>query len=149
MVSLHGDERFPLASVCNLPIAMHMLALVDDGKFTRRQMIEVPPRDVVRNVSPIAARWPAERHFPLDESDNTAVETFLRMEGASLDAPLAWLAHRRCADRAAREPMQSRSPNRPEAIPERSARHRHPQRDLAAATGDRANPAAAYDALLR
>jgi beta-lactamase class A len=34
-VSLNGDERFPLASVCKLPIAMNILALVDDGKLAR------------------------------------------------------------------------------------------------------------------
>jgi beta-lactamase class A len=53
VASLNGDERFPLASVCKLPIAMHMLALTDEGKFSRDQMIEVLPRDVVKSVS----RW--------------------------------------------------------------------------------------------
>lgn len=46
LVSLNGDERFPLASVCKLPIAMNLLALVDEGKFTPDQEIEVLPRDV-------------------------------------------------------------------------------------------------------
>ena len=86
----NGDERFPLASVCKLPIAMHMLALVDEGKFGLHQEIEVLPRDVVSSVSPLAARWPQERHFPLSEmlelmvarSDNTAVETLFRIGGA-------------------------------------------------------------------
>jgi beta-lactamase class A len=96
LVNLNGDQRFPLASVCKLPIAMHMLALVDEGKFTRDQMIEVLPQDVVKNVSPLAARWPAEKRFRLGEmiglmvaqSDNTAVETFFRMEGAAINARL-------------------------------------------------------------
>jgi beta-lactamase class A len=91
-VSLNGDERFPLASVCKLPIAMHMLALVDEGRFKRDQMIEVLPQDVVKNVSQIAARWPTETRFRLDEmldlmvaqSDNTVVETFFRMEGPAV-----------------------------------------------------------------
>jgi len=89
LVSLHGDERFPLLSVCKLPIAMHMLALVDEGKYGLDQRIEVLPEDVVRSVSPIAERWPAEKQFPLSEmvalmvakSDNTAVETFFRIGG--------------------------------------------------------------------
>jgi len=89
LVSLNGDESFPLASVCKLPIAMNMLALVDEGKFDLTQTIEVLPRDVVRSVSPIAQRWPAQRRFPLDEmielmvarSDNTAVETLFRVGG--------------------------------------------------------------------
>jgi beta-lactamase class A len=89
-VSLNGDERFPLASVCKLPIAMNILALVDEGKLTLNQEIEVLPRDVVSSVSTIAARWAAQRRFPLNEmielmvarSDNTAVETLFRIGGA-------------------------------------------------------------------
>jgi beta-lactamase class A len=97
--SLNGDVRFPLASVCKLPIAMHMLALVDEGKLARDQTIEVLPRDVVKSVSPIAERWPAETRFRLDEmlelmvahSDNTAVETFFRLEGPAVTPRLrAW-----------------------------------------------------------
>ncbi|MGD0618205.1 MAG: class A beta-lactamase [Bryobacteraceae bacterium] len=90
-VSLNGDERFPLASVCKLPIAMNILALVDDGKLALDQEIEVLPGDVVREVSDIAERWPAQRRFPLNEmielmvahSDNTAVETVFRIGGGA------------------------------------------------------------------
>ncbi len=89
LVSLNGDERFPLASVCKLPIAMNMLALVDERKLTLDQPIEVLPRDVVSWVSDMARRWPAQRRFPLNEmielmvaqSDNTAVETLFRIGG--------------------------------------------------------------------
>jgi len=89
LVSLNGDESFPLASICKLPIAMNMLALVDERKFDLNQKIEVLPQHVVSNVSPIAKRWPAQRSFPLDEmielmvahSDNTAVETLFRAGG--------------------------------------------------------------------
>ena len=89
LVSLNGDERCPLASVCKLPIAMNMLALVDEGKLTLDQKIEVLARDVVSGVSSIAPRWKAQRRFPLHElielmvaeSDNTAVETLFRIGG--------------------------------------------------------------------
>jgi beta-lactamase class A len=89
LFSLHGDDRFPLMSVCKLPIAMNMLALVDEGKFALNQEIEILPRDVVSSVSPLSARWPAQRRFALEEmirvmvaqSDNTAVETLFRMGG--------------------------------------------------------------------
>jgi beta-lactamase class A len=89
LISLNGDQRFPLASVCKLPIAMNLLALVDEGKFTMNQEIEVLPRDVTASVSDIAKRWPAQRRFPLAElielmvahSDNTAVETLFRIGG--------------------------------------------------------------------
>jgi beta-lactamase class A len=89
LISLTGDERFPLASVCKLPIAMHVFALVDEGKLALNQEIEVLPRDVVSSVSSLAARWPQQRRFPLSEmlevmiaqSDNTAVETLFRIGG--------------------------------------------------------------------
>ncbi|MGA2580649.1 MAG: class A beta-lactamase [Bryobacteraceae bacterium] len=90
-VSLRGDERFPLASVCKLPIAMHILALVDEGKLARGAEIEVLRRDVTLNVSEVGHRWPKQRRFPLDEllllmvakSDNTAVETLYRIGGGA------------------------------------------------------------------
>jgi beta-lactamase class A len=89
LVSMHGDERFPLASVCKVPIAMNMLALVDEGKLALNQEIEVLPQDVWAGVSDIEKRWPAQRRFPLNEmlelvvahSDNTAEETLFRIGG--------------------------------------------------------------------
>jgi len=89
--SLDGDERFPLASVWKLPIAMHILATVDEGKLTRGAGIEVLRQDVVAYVSEVAERWPKQRRFPLDEllllmvakSDNTAVETLYRIGGGA------------------------------------------------------------------
>ncbi len=89
VVSLNGAERFPLASVCKVPIAMNVLALVDEGKLARNQEIEVLPQDVASGVSEIATRWPAQRRFPvyemirlmLTKSDNTAVETLYRIGG--------------------------------------------------------------------
>jgi beta-lactamase class A len=89
LVSLNGDERCPLASVCKLPIAMNILGLVDEGKLALDQKIEVLPRDVVSGVSSIAPRWKTQRRFPLNEmielmvagSDNTAVETLFRIGG--------------------------------------------------------------------
>ena len=91
MVSLRGDEHFPLASVCKLPAALHILALVDAGKLSRSESIEVIPADVSPQVSEVAARWPKQKSFPLDEllllmiakSDNTAVETLYRIGGGA------------------------------------------------------------------
>ena len=88
-ISLHGDERFPMASVCKLPIAMNILAMVDEGRLSLRDDIAIPLQDVVPNVSEVAERWPAQKRFPLDEllrlmvahSDNTAVETLFRIGG--------------------------------------------------------------------
>jgi beta-lactamase class A len=90
-VSLNGGARFPLASVCKLPIAMHILAMVDEGKLSRGAQIEVVRQDVTLNVSEVGHRWPKQRQFPLDEllllmvakSDNTAVETLYRISGGA------------------------------------------------------------------
>jgi beta-lactamase class A len=87
--SLNGAARFPLASVCKVPIAMNMLALVDEGKFYFDDRIDVLPEEVTTSVSPIGKRWPGEKSFRLDEmltlmvaeSDNTAVETLYRVGG--------------------------------------------------------------------
>src|SRR5215813_3904320 len=89
LATMNGDERFPLASVCKVPIAMHILALVDEGKLSLDQDIEVLPRDVWSGVSDIAKRWPNQSKFRLGEmlelmvarSDNTAEETLFRIGG--------------------------------------------------------------------
>lgn len=89
VTSLNGQQRYPLASVCKLPIAMQMLALVDEGKYTLHQAIEIPLYDVVPSISPVADRWATQKSFPLDEllelmvakSDNTAVQTLFRLGG--------------------------------------------------------------------
>src|SRR5438093_201026 len=67
LVAMNGDERFPLASVCKVPLAMHILALVDEKKLSPDQDIEVLPRDVMSGVSDIAKRWPNQRKFRLGE----------------------------------------------------------------------------------
>lgn len=89
LVSMNGDLPFPLASVCKVPIAMNILALIDEGKLTPADQIEVLPRDVWGGVSELAKRWPVRHRFPLAEmielmiaqSDNTAVETLFRIGG--------------------------------------------------------------------
>lgn len=91
LVSMSGDIAFPLASVCKVPIAMNILALIDEGKLAPDDEIEVLPRDVWAGVSDLEKRWPAQRRFPLDEmiglmvakSDNTAVETLFRIGGGA------------------------------------------------------------------
>lgn len=88
---LNGGERFPMASVCKLPVAIHLLALVDEGRFSLAQPIEVLPQDIFPSVSEIARRWPRQRAFPLEEmlrlmvaqSDNTAMETLFRIGGGA------------------------------------------------------------------
>jgi beta-lactamase class A len=86
---LNGENRFPMASVCKLPIAMNILAMVGEGKLSLKDTIEIPPYDVVPGVSEVAERWAKQKSFPLDEllelmvakSDNSAVQTLFRMGG--------------------------------------------------------------------
>lgn len=88
---LNGDAPFPLASVCKLPIAAHILAMVDEGKLRRDEEIEVLPRDIFPSVSEIAKRWPQQKRFRLDEilelmlsrSDNTGIEVCFRLGGGA------------------------------------------------------------------
>jgi beta-lactamase class A len=90
-VGLHANDRFPLASVCKLPIAINILAMVDEGKLALNDDIEIPLYDVVPGVSPVAERWPKQTRFPLNEllelmvakSDNTAVQTLFRIGGGA------------------------------------------------------------------
>jgi beta-lactamase class A len=103
--ALNGQDSFPLASVCKMPIAMRLLALVDEGKRSLDEHIEVLPRDVWQSWDgDIGSRWPKQRQFRLDElirlmvahSDNTAVQTLFRVggEGPGMTASLRnWHAH--------------------------------------------------------
>ena len=80
-----------MASVCKLPMAIHILSLVDEGKFTLDQPIEILPQDIFPQVSEVAKRWPKQREYPLTEllqmmvaqSDNTVIETFFRIGGGA------------------------------------------------------------------
>ncbi len=89
-LSLNGQERFPLASVCKLPIAIRLLMMVDDGHLQLERNVEVLPRDVWPCWDgDLASLWPGERRFKLLElielmvaqSDNTAVQTLFRVGG--------------------------------------------------------------------
>ncbi len=88
-ITLRATARFPMASVCKLPIAIAIFNLIDKGKLSRDQMIDIPLYDIFPGVSPIADRYPHQKQFPLDEmvqlmvakSDNTAVQTLFRLAG--------------------------------------------------------------------
>lgn len=89
--SLHGNEPFPMASVCKLPLALHILAMVDEGRLSLDEELEIPKYDVWPGVSVVAERWPRQRRFRLDDllewmvarSDNTAVQTLFRVGGGA------------------------------------------------------------------
>ncbi|MGI9070021.1 MAG: serine hydrolase [Bryobacteraceae bacterium] len=89
--ALNGQDSFPLASVCKMPIAMRLLAMVDEGKFSLDENIEVLPRDVWLSWGgDVGTRWSKQHEFKLDElirlmvahsDDNTAVQTLFRVGG--------------------------------------------------------------------
>lgn len=91
LISLNGDQRFPLASVCKLPLAMNIFAMIDEGKLALDQEIEVLQSEIWPPVSDIAKEFPARRRFPVARllevmvahSDNTAEETIYRIGGGA------------------------------------------------------------------
>jgi beta-lactamase class A len=87
-VSLNGDQRFPMQSVYKFPIAMAVLAQVDQGKLKLDQKIRVEASDIVQD-SRILDKNSQGKEFSLakllqymvSESDNTACDALLRLIG--------------------------------------------------------------------
>jgi beta-lactamase class A len=89
--SLHGRERFPIASVFKLPVAVELLVRVDRGTVRLDQLVAIGPAD----VHPGGGRTIAERaprvgislsirellEAMLVESDNTAADLLLPLAG--------------------------------------------------------------------
>jgi beta-lactamase class A len=90
-VSMRGDEPFPMASVCKVPIAMQILAMSSSGKLSLDDDVEIPRYDVWPGVSRVAELWPKQTKFRLHrlvewmvaQSDNTAVQTLFRLAGSA------------------------------------------------------------------
>lgn len=90
-VSLNPQERFPMQSVYKLPIAMGILAQVDNKKLTLEQRVRVEPTDFVRigQHSPIRDKNPNGvelsvselLRFSVEESDGTAPDVLLKLAG--------------------------------------------------------------------
>lgn len=151
MASLNGDDRFPLASVCKLPLAMNILALADEGKLALNQEIEVSESDVWPGVSDIAREWskkagPKRRSWPLDEmtklmvsrSDNTAEEILYRIGGgaSAMSARFRqWNVDGMRIDRSERECGRDRSGPTPEASYQATLRYLTDPRDTGTPNG--------------
>ena len=87
-VSLNGNQRFPMRSVYKFPIAMAVLAQVDQGKLKLDQQIRVEASDIVqgsrildRNSLGVELSLTELLKYMVSESDNTACDVLLRLVG--------------------------------------------------------------------
>ena len=87
--SLHGHDRFPMASVFKLPLAVAFLARVDRGALRLDQTVALGPADM-RPAGPLSERSPnGGLTLSLDElleamlvdSDNSAADVLLPLAG--------------------------------------------------------------------
>ena len=91
-ISVHGNELFPMASVFKFPVALVVLQRVDAGEFKLNDAITIQPSQFSRGHSPLrdsangkAVTVTVKRLIELmvSESDNTAVDYFIRRLGAA------------------------------------------------------------------
>ncbi|WP_199192461.1 class A beta-lactamase [Chlorogloea sp. CCALA 695] len=89
-VSLNGNQRFPMRSVYKFPIAMAVLAQVDQGKLKLDRQIRVEASDIVqgsrildRNSLGVELSLTELLKYMVSESDNTACDVLLRLVGGS------------------------------------------------------------------
>ena len=90
-VYLDREGQFPMMSVYKLPIAMAVLRLVDQGRYTLEQEVAITPEDFVRrgfhspirNVNPGGTVLPLGEvlRYSISESDGTASDVLLDAAG--------------------------------------------------------------------
>src|SRR5262245_7808401 len=88
-LSVHGDERFPMASVYKLPIAIELLSQVSAGVLSLDRPIALAPSDI-RACCTLSRRHPHGGvtltagellELMIAESDNTASDAILKLLG--------------------------------------------------------------------
>lgn len=89
--AFHGNDRFPMQQVYQLPIALHVLTRVDRGRMALNQLVQITPKDFVKppQHSPLRDRYPQGTSLTLDEmlaynvvqGDGTACDVLLRELG--------------------------------------------------------------------
>ncbi|MEA2236894.1 MAG: beta-lactamase class [Thermoanaerobaculia bacterium] len=91
-ITIHGQDRFPMASVFKFPVALAVLQHVDAGEFHLDDNVTIEPSQFSRGHSPLrdsangkAVTVTVRRLIELmvSESDNTAVDYFIRRLGAA------------------------------------------------------------------
>lgn len=87
-VTLNENQRFPMQSVYKFPIAMAVLAQVDQGKLKLDQKIRVEASDVVQGSRILDEKLQGMEFslaellkYMVSESDNTACDVLLRLVG--------------------------------------------------------------------
>lgn len=92
-ISMKASERFPMASVYKVPIAIHLLMLVDEGKVQLDHLIKIEPKDVRPGGVPLTDDFEFDGssvsvrdlvEIMLTVSDNTASDLILRLAGGPL-----------------------------------------------------------------
>lgn len=88
-LSIRGDQRFPMASVYKLPIAIEALAQVAEGKLELTREVTLGPNDI-RACCTLSRKHPRGGvtltlgdliELMMVESDNTAVDAVLKLVG--------------------------------------------------------------------
>ena len=91
-ISANGDERFPMASVFKFPVALAVLQHVDSRELKLDDAITIQPSQFSRGHSPLrdsAMGKPVSVtirrliELMVSESDNTAVDYFIRRFGSA------------------------------------------------------------------
>ena len=113
MVSVHGDEPFPMASTVKVAIAAQYLAQVEHGR---------------RTLDTVIAGRPARRLLEamIIHSNNPSTDIILRDLGGPAQGPA--VARPEQVDGRARRPLDRAPAERPPR-PQRPPRQRHPQGD--------------------
>jgi beta-lactamase class A len=87
--AVHGDQRYPMASVYKLPIAVELLTQVSQGALTMDRLVPIGPSDI-RACCTLSRKHPqggvslsvAELlELMIIESDNTAADVVLKLVG--------------------------------------------------------------------
>lgn len=88
-IAVHGDRRYPMASVYKLPIAVELLTQVSEGTLTLDRLVTIGPGDI-RACCTLSRKHPqggvtlsvAELlELMIVESDNTSADVVLKLVG--------------------------------------------------------------------
>ncbi len=91
-VQVNADRAFPMASTMKVPVAVHILKLVDEGKLTLQQQVTLGAEDVYPEMGgPMDTHLSAGSaitvrdllHMMITVSDNNATDILIRLGGGT------------------------------------------------------------------